>query len=141
MPVCFNVHITGEFPIFGVTVDAVVWDSLEARGIYKRLAKWRIPLCHLLLLVFQRGDLVRRRRESNFYDCCMEEAYEGGLDVIVKDVSGRRSQGLSEVGIVCILESILELYAPFLAAFLGGSKTGMESSTAKNVPSKPIVVS
>ena len=64
----------------------------------------------------------------------MEEAYEGGLDVIVKYVPGRRPQGLSGVEIVCISENILELYAPFLAAFLGGLKTEMESSAAKNVP-------
>ena len=30
MLVCSNVRITGEFPIFGVTFDAGVWDSLEA---------------------------------------------------------------------------------------------------------------
>ena len=87
------------------------------------------------MLVFQRGDLVRHRRESDFYDCCMEEAYEGGLDVIVKYVLGRRPQGLRGVGIVCISENILELYAPFLVVSLGGSKTRMESSAAKNVPS------
>ena len=86
------------------------------------------------MLVLQRGDLVRRRRESDFYDCYMEEAYEGGLDVIFKYVPGRRPQGLSGVGSVCISENILELYAPFLAAFLGGSKTGMEFSATKNVP-------
>ena len=65
----------------------------------------------------------------------MEEAYEGGLDVIVKYRPGQRLQGLSEVRIVCISEDILELYYPFLAASLGGSKNGMESSIVKNVPS------
>ena len=30
MLVCSNVRITGEFFIFGVTFNAVVWDSLEA---------------------------------------------------------------------------------------------------------------
>ena len=30
MLVCSNVYITGEFSIFSVTFDAVVWDSLEA---------------------------------------------------------------------------------------------------------------
>ena len=30
MLVCSNVRITEEFSIFGVTFDAVVWDSLEA---------------------------------------------------------------------------------------------------------------
>ena len=65
----------------------------------------------------------------------MEEVYERGLDVIVKYGPGRKPQGLSGVGIVCISENILELYASFLAVSLGGSKTGMKSSTAKNVPS------
>ena len=30
MLVCSNVRIIGEFSIFGVTFDVVVWDSLEA---------------------------------------------------------------------------------------------------------------
>ena len=64
----------------------------------------------------------------------MEEAYEGGLNMISKYGPGRRLQGLSEVGIVCVSKNILELYAPFLAASLGGSKTGMESSAAKDTP-------
>ena len=59
MLVCSNVRIIGGFPIFCVTFDAAVWDSLEARGLYRRLAGWWIPLCHWLLLVFQRGDMVR----------------------------------------------------------------------------------
>ena len=42
------------------------------------------------MLVFQQGDMVRRCRELDFYDHCMEEAYEGGLDVIVKYRLGRR---------------------------------------------------
>ena len=49
-------------------------------------------------LVFQRGDMVRRRRAllmSYFSDCFMEEAYEGGLDVIFNYGSGQRPQGLS----------------------------------------------
>ena len=70
------------------------------------------------------------------YDRCMEEAYEGGLSVISKYGPGRRLQGLSGVGIVCVSENILELCAPFLAASLGGSKTGMESSAAKNTLSE-----
>ena len=44
-------------------------------------------------MVFQWGDMVRRRRalsELDFSDCFMEEAYEGGLDVIVDYGSGRR---------------------------------------------------
>ena len=65
----------------------------------------------------------------------MKDAYEGGLNMIVKYGPGRRPQGLSGVEIVCILENVLELYAPFLAASLGGSKPGMKSSTSKNVPS------
>ena len=59
MLVCFNVRITGEFSIFGVTFNVAIWYSLE-------------------------------------------EAYEGGLDVIFNYGSGRRPQGLSQVGIVCI---------------------------------------
>ena len=78
--------------------------------------------------------MVRRRQELNFYGYCMEKVYEGGSNVIVKYGSGRRPQGLSRVGIVYISENILELCAPFLAASLGGSKTGMESSAAKNTP-------
>ena len=65
----------------------------------------------------------------------MEDAYEGGLNMIVKYGPGRRPQGLSEVRIVCISENILELYVPFLVASLGGSKTGIKSSSSKNVPS------
>ena len=63
-------------------------------------------------------------------DCGMEEAYEGGLRVVSKYESGRRLQGLSGVGIVCVSETIIELCAPVLAASLGGSKTGIESSAA-----------
>ena len=46
----------------------------------------------------------------------------------------RRLQGLSGVEIFCVSENILKLYAPFLAASLGGSKTRMESSAAKDTP-------
>ena len=129
-------YITGEFPIFGVTFNATLCGSHEARGLYKRFIGWRISLCHWLLLVSQRGGLVRRYRESDFYDCCMEKAYEGGLNMISKYGPGQRLQGLSGVGIVCAWENIFELYAPLLAASLGGSKTGMESSTTKNTPSQ-----
>ena len=66
----------------------------------------------------------------------MEEAYEGGLNVISMYGLGRRLQGLSRVRIVCVWENILEIYAPFLAASLGGSKTGMESFAAKDTPSQ-----
>ena len=66
----------------------------------------------------------------------MEEAYKGGLKVISKYGPGRRLQGLSRVGIFCVSENILGLYAPFLAASLGGAKTGMESSAAKDTPSQ-----
>ena len=65
----------------------------------------------------------------------MEEAYEGGLNVIIKYGPCRRPQGLSEVEIVCISKNIIELYAPFLAASFGGLKTGMKSSASKKVPS------
>ena len=30
MLACSNVRITREFSVFGVTFDAVIWDSLEA---------------------------------------------------------------------------------------------------------------
>ena len=65
----------------------------------------------------------------------MEEAYKGGLSVVSKYEPGRRLQGLSGVGIVCVLETIIELCTPFMAASLGGLKTRMESSVAKNTPS------
>ena len=65
----------------------------------------------------------------------MEEVCEGGLSVVSKYESGQRLQGLSGVGIVCVWETIIELCTPFLATSLGDSKTGMESSTAKNTPS------
>ena len=133
---CSNVRITGEFPIFEVTFNVALWGSHEAGGLDKRFAGWRISLCHWLLLVFQRGGLVRRFRESNFYDCCMEEAYEGGLNVIFKYGPGGRLQELRGVEIVCVWVNILKLYALFLAASLGGLKIGMESSATKNTPSQ-----
>ena len=64
----------------------------------------------------------------------MEEAYEGGLNLISKYGTGQRLQGLSGVEIVYVSKNILELYAPCLAAPLGGSKTGMKSSIAKDTP-------
>ena len=42
----------------------------------------------------------------------MEEAYEGGLNMISKYRPGRRLQGLSGVGIDYVSGYILELYAP-----------------------------
>ena len=77
---------------------------------------------------------------SFFSDCFMEGAYEGGLDVIFDYGSSRRSQGLSWVGIFCISENIFKPHLspfmpPYLVTSLGGSKTGMESSAAKNLPS------
>ena len=84
--------------------------------------------------------MVRRRQAlSAFSDCFMEEAYEGG-SVIVNCESGRRLQGLSWVEIVCISENIFKSHLspympPCLIVSLGGSKTGMESSAAKNLPS------
>ena len=50
--------------------------------------------------------------------------------MIVKHGPRRSLQGLSKVGIVCVRRDI-----PELAASLGGSKTRMESSAAKNTPS------
>ena len=55
--------------------------------------------------------------------------------MIVKHGPRRSLQGLSGVGIVCVGRNILELCALFLAASLGGAKTQMESSAAKNTPS------
>ena len=66
----------------------------------------------------------------------MEEAYEGGLNMIFKYGLDRRLQGLNRVGIVCVWDNILELYTPFLATSLGGSKTRMESFVAKDTPSQ-----
>ena len=82
-------------------------------------------MCHWLLLVFQRVDMVRRRRTlpvSYFSDCFMEKAYEGGLDVIFNYGSGQRPQGLSWGALICILENIFEPYVPPYFP-LGGSKT------------------
>ena len=72
---CSDVHITREFASF---FYAVVWDSFEAGDLYKRFAGGGILLCQWLLLVLQRGGLVRRCLESDFCDCCMDEAYEEG---------------------------------------------------------------
>ena len=76
-----------------------------------------------------------------FSDGFMEEAYEGGLDVIFNYGSGRRPQGLGWEVLIYILENIFELcifpYVPlWVVVPLGGSKTGMESSAAKNTPSQ-----
>ena len=87
--------------------------------------------------------MVRRRGAllvSDFSDCFMEEAYEGGLDVIFNNGSGRRAQGLSWGAQIFILENIFEPHLPpymplCLVVSFGGSKTGMESSAAKNPPS------
>ena len=80
--------------------------------------------------------MVRRYRESDFYDCFMDEAYEGGLNVIAKYGPGRSLQGLNRVLIVCVWMNIPKLHALFLAAPLGGLKTRIESSIAKNTPSQ-----
>ena len=93
--------------------------------------------------------MVRRRRALlvlDFFDCFMEEAYEGGLDVIFNYGSGRRPQGLSWVKIVFISEKIFEPHLssympPCLVMSLGGSKTGMESSAAKNPSPKSMGLS
>ena len=74
---------------------------------------------------FSGGDMVRRRRAlsvSYFFDCFMEEAYEGDLDVIFNYGLGRRLQGLSWGGLICILENIFEPYVPPYFP-LGGLKT------------------
>ena len=88
-------------------------------------------------------NMARRSRALPvlyFSDGFMEEAYEGGLDVIFNYGSGRRLEGLGWEVMIYILENIFELcifpYVP-LCVFvpLGGSKTGMEFSAAKNTPS------
>ena len=87
--------------------------------------------------------MVGRRRAllvSFFSDCFMEEAYEGGLDVIFNYGLGRRPQGLIWVGIVFILENISEPHLspympPCLVVSLGGSITEVESFADKNLPS------
>ena len=76
-----------------------------------------------------------------FFDCFMEEAYEGGWDVIFNYGLGRRPQGLSWGALICILENIFEAhlspYMPLcLVVSLGSSKTGMEPSATKNPPPK-----
>ena len=135
MLVCYNVRITGEFSNFLVPhLMRLFGIPLKLEVFTKGLQGGGFLLCHWLLLVFWWSGLVRLCWESNFYDCCMEEADEGGLNAISKYGPGRRLQGMSGVGIVCVWENILELYAPFLAVSLGGSKTGMESSAAKNTP-------
>ena len=132
---CSNVRITEEFPIFLMShLMRLFGIPLGLEVSIKGLQGGWILLCHWLLLVFQRGGLVRRCRESDFCDCCMDEAYEGGLNVISKHGLGRSFQGMSEVGIVCFWRNIHELHAPFLAMPLGGSKAGMESSAANNTP-------
>ena len=76
-----------------------------------------------------------------FSDGFMEEAYEGGLDVIFNYGSGQRPQGLGWEVLIYILENIFELcifpYVPLcIVVPLGGSKNGMESSASKNTPSQ-----
>ena len=88
-------------------------------------------------------NMVRRRRTSPmlyFSNGFMEEVCEGVLDVIFNYGPGRRPQGLGWDVLIYILENIFEfyisLYVPLCVAMpLGGSKTGMESSIAKNTPS------
>ena len=50
------------FNSLGSTFDVVVWGSLKAGRLYKRLREWRFSLRHWLSWVFQRGRLVRRYR-------------------------------------------------------------------------------
>ena len=87
-------------------------------------------------------NMARRRRTLPvlyFSDGFMEEAYEGGLDVIFNYGSSQRPQGLGWEVLIYISENIFELYiSPYVPLCvvvpLGGSKTGMESSAAKNTP-------
>ena len=76
---CSNVHITGEFLSF------LMSHLMQLFGIPSRLEvsikglqEKEFFCANGLLLVFQRGGLVRRCRESNFCDYCMDEAYEEG---------------------------------------------------------------
>ena len=94
MLVCSNVRIIREFSNFLVSHLMRLFGIPLKREVpsYKRFAGWWIPLCYWLLLVFQREGLVRHCRESDFYDCYMEEAYEGGLNIISKYGQGRRLQ-------------------------------------------------
>ena len=48
---CSNVPISGEFPIFDVTFNAILWGFHEDWGLYKRLAGWRIPVCLWLVRI------------------------------------------------------------------------------------------
>ena len=58
---------------------------------------------------------------SIFMSASWKRLTNGGLNVISTYGPKRRLQGLSGVGIDCISEYILKLYAPFLVASLGGS--------------------
>ena len=84
--------------------------------------------------------MVRRRRTLPvlyFSDGFMGKTYDEGFNVIFNYGSGQRSQGLCWGALICILESILKPYVPPCAVVpLGSSKTGMESSVAKNTPSQ-----
>ena len=69
-------------------------------------------------MVFQRGDMVRHRQTLSvlyFSDCFMEEASEGGLDVIFNYGSGQRPQGLSRGTLIFISENIFE---PHLSPYM-----------------------
>ena len=70
-------HITREFARFFMAhLMQLFGDSFEARDLYTRFAGGGILLCKWLVLVLQRGGMVRRYLESNFCDCYMDEAYE-----------------------------------------------------------------
>ena len=70
------------------------------------------------------------------YDCCMEEAYVGGLSVVSKYELGRRLQGLSGVGIVFVSETIIELCTPFLVASLVVRKLAWNPLQPRTPPPK-----
>ena len=65
------------------------------------------------------------------------KAYDEAFDVIFNYGPGQRSQGQCRGALICILESLLKHYVPpCTVMLLGGSKTEMESSAAKNNPSQ-----
>ena len=76
---CSDVHIIGEFASFLMSHFMQLFgDSFEAGDLYKRFARGGIVLCQWLLLVLQRGGLVRCCLELDLCGCCMDEAYKEG---------------------------------------------------------------
>ena len=83
MLVCSNVGIKEEFSNF--LVSHLMWSfgiPLKLEVSIKGLQGGRFLCATGYYWFFSRE--VRRCRESEFYDCYMEEAYEGCLNVISK---------------------------------------------------------